>query len=83
MVGSPHAKGVPMASSLYKSYLIVSAADYLKETTDWKPWVTISWRDNGSQHFHTIKFVNEKFKSAPEAENFALSSGQKWIDARS
>lgn len=81
MDGSPHAKEAPMTSSFYKSYLIVRAADYRTVTSDWKPWVTISWPQDGGQLLHTIQFVNETFKTASEAEQFAVSSGQKWIDA--
>ena len=71
-----------MASSLYKSFLIVTAADYIEDKLEWKAWVTISWKEDGRQYFHTIKDAKQTFKTAPEAERFALSIGQNWVDAR-
>ena len=71
-----------MASVLYKTYLIVSAADYNKETSEWKPWVSICWRDDGRQHLHTIKFVHEQFKTSEEAEKFGMNAGEMWVDGR-
>jgi len=71
-----------MASFLYKDYLIVSAADYNRETLEWKPWASICWRDNGYQHLHQIRFTGEKFKTAPAAEEFAMNAGEKWVDGQ-
>lgn len=69
-----------MASSLYKDYLVVSAADYNRDTSEWKPWVSVCWRDNGCQHLHQIRFVHEKFKTAPAAEEYAMNAAQEWVD---
>jgi hypothetical protein len=71
-----------MASSLYKNHLIVSSADYFAGTSEWKPWVSISWRDNGGQHLHTIHFATERFDTPAGAERFATQSGQQWVDKR-
>ena len=69
-----------MASFLYKDYLIVSAADYGRESPQWKPWVSIFWSDDGRQNLHQIRFTHEKFQTAVEAETFGKSAGEKWID---
>ena len=69
-----------MASFLYKDYLIVSAADCDRESLEWKPWVSICWRDDGRQNLHLIRFTHEKFQTAAEAETFGKSAGEKWVD---
>ena len=82
MAGSPTGKGLYMASRLYKNYLIVSAADYNRDTLEWKPWASICWRDNGHQHLHQIRFTNDKFQTAEEAEKVAMKAGEIWIDGQ-
>ena len=71
-----------MSSFLYKNHLIVSYSDYLASTSEWKPWATISWRDNGCQHLHTINFITEKFATSAGAELFGTQSGKQWVDNR-
>ena len=71
-----------MSSSLYKNHLIVSSADYLADTSEWKPWATVSWRDSGYQHLHTINFITEKFDTPAGAELFGTQSGRQWVDNR-
>ena len=69
-----------MASSLYKDYLVVTAADYNRDTSEWKPWVSICWRDSGRQHLHQIRFVHEKLKTALAAEEFGKNAAEKWVE---
>ena len=82
MAGAATEKGLYMVSCLYKIHLIVSAADYNKEIFEWKPWVSVYWRDDGRQHLHQIRFNQEKFKTAKEAEKFGMNAGEMWVDGR-
>ena len=70
-----------MARALYKTYLIVSAPDYNRDTQEWKPWVSVCLPDDGRQHLHQIRFTHEKFKNAQEAETFGVNVGEVWVDA--
>ena len=69
-----------MASSLYKNYLIVSYASYNRDTSEWKPWAHICWRNDGRQHLYQIKFNEGIFKTAEGAEEFAMNAAKKWAD---
>ena len=71
-----------MASSLYKNHLIVASTDYFAGASEWKAWVSISWRDNGRQHLHTINFTTERFDTLAGAKRFATQSAQQWVDKR-
>jgi hypothetical protein len=71
-----------MASALYKTCLIVSAADCDRDTQEWRPWVSVCWRDDSRQHVHRIRFAQEIFKNAQEATTFGMKAGEMWIDER-
>ena len=66
MAGNPTRKAA-MASALYKNHIIVSAANYSKDTAEWKAWASISWCDT-RQRLHTLKLVDERFRTAEEAK---------------
>src|SRR6185503_11606330 len=69
-----------MASALYKNRLVVCAADLNSDTLDWKPWASICWRDDGRRHLHLIRFSQDAFSAAADAETFALKTAQEWVD---
>ena len=71
-----------MASALYKTYLIVSAPDCNRDTQEWKPWVSVCWRDDAQQHLHQVRFAQEKFNNAQEAKTFGMNAGETWVDER-
>jgi hypothetical protein len=82
MAGSPNEKGLHLASSLYKEYLIVGSSEYDHATGEWRPTVLIFPKHDGSK-LYTIKHPAKRFKTETEAENFALDAGKAWVDAQS
>lgn len=72
-----------MANLFYKDRLIIAHATVNQSTGMWSPGAEITWKSEGERHSHTIGGLADRFKTAEEAERFAIDLARAWIDAES
>jgi hypothetical protein len=70
-----------MANLYYRDRLIMAYASLNQSTKQWSAGAEISWKHDGRRHSHTIGGLADRFKTAEEAENFAIHLATAWIDA--
>ena len=70
-----------MANLYYRDRLIIAYASLQQSTKHWSAGAEISWKRNGQRYSHTIGGLSDRFKSAEEAEKFAIHLATSWIDA--
>jgi hypothetical protein len=70
-----------VANLYYRDRLIIAHASLQQSTKQWSAGAEISWKRNGQRYSHTIGGLSDRFKSAEEAEKFAIHLATSWIDA--
>ena len=70
-----------MANLYYRERLIIAYASFYQSTKQWSAGAEISWKRDGRRHSHTISGLVDRFKTAEEAEKFAIQLATAWIDA--
>ena len=72
-----------MANLYHNDRLIIAYAAMNQSTKTWSPGAEITWKSDGERHSHTIAGLEERFKTAEEAERFVIDLAKAWIDADS
>ncbi|MGE5305400.1 MAG: hypothetical protein ACM3TN_18985 [Alphaproteobacteria bacterium] len=70
-----------MANLYYRDRLIMAYASLNQSTKQWSAGAEISWKHDGRRHSHSIGGLADRFKTAEEAEKFAIHLATAWIDA--
>jgi hypothetical protein len=71
-----------VGSEAYRDYVIVSRpTKKYGDASGWFPQVTIFWKIDGRQHWHTIE-PNIVFSNEKDAEAEGLSLARAWVDRR-
>jgi len=71
-----------MASELYKDYLIISRpTKKYGAASGWVPQVTILWKIQDQQHWHTIE-PGIAFLDEGSAESDGLRLGRAWVEQK-
>ena len=70
-----------MANLFYRDRLIIAHASLNQSTKQWSAGAEISWKRDGQRYSHTIGGLSDRFKTAEEAEKFAVQLATSWIDA--
>ena len=72
-----------MANLIYNERLIIAYATLQQSTKLWSAGAEITWKFDGQRYSHTIDGLPDRFKTAGEAEQFAINLAKAWIDADS
>jgi len=72
-----------MANLFYNDRLIIAHASMQQSTKLWSPGAEITWKRDWQRYSHTIGGLSDRFKTAEEAEQFAINLAKAWIDADS
>lgn len=72
-----------MANLYYNDKLIIAYASINQSTKLWSAGAEIAWKHDGERHSHTIGGLEDRFKTAEEAERFIITLAKAWIDANS
>ena len=70
-----------MANLYYRDRLIIAYASLHQSTKQWSAGAEITWKRDGLRHSHTIGGLTDRFKTAEEAEKFAIHLATAWINA--
>ncbi|HXG52291.1 MAG TPA: hypothetical protein VNN77_12920 [candidate division Zixibacteria bacterium] len=70
-----------MANLYYNDRLIIAHASLHPSSKLWSAGAEITWKVSGSRRSHTIGGLGERFRTAEEAEKFAIDLAKAWIDA--
>lgn len=70
-----------MANLYYNGRVIIAHASLNQSSKLWSAGAEISWKSDGERRSHTIGGLAERFKTAEEAEKFAINLAKAWIDA--
>jgi hypothetical protein len=69
-----------MANLFYNDRLIIAHASINQSTNLWSAGAEITWKRDGQRYSHTISGLTDRFKTAEEAEKFAINLAKAWID---
>ncbi|MEX0805841.1 MAG: hypothetical protein WD688_21365 [Candidatus Binatia bacterium] len=72
-----------MANLFYHDRLIIAHASMQQSTKLWSPGAEITWKRDGQRYSYTIGGLSDRFKTAEEAEQFAINLAKAWINADS
>ena len=70
-----------MANLYYNDRLIIAYASINQSTKLWSAGAEITWKRDGARQSHTMGGLADRFKTAEEAERFAINLAKTWIDA--
>ena len=70
-----------MANLYYNDRLIIAHASINQSTKLWSAGAEITWKRDGGRQSHTLGGLADRFKTAEEAERFAINLAKTWIDA--
>jgi hypothetical protein len=70
-----------MANLYYRDRLIIAYASLNQSSKEWSAGAEITWKCAGQRYSHTIGALSDRFKTAEEAEKFAIHLATAWIDA--
>jgi hypothetical protein len=65
---------------VYRDYHIVGLAQLNQNTGYWLPRVRVLWREAGKEQKFELDGPPSRFRTQEEAEDYAISMGQDWID---
>ena len=69
-----------MANLYYKDRLIIAHASFQQSTKVWSAGAEITWKDGERRQSHTLSGFSDRFKTADDAERFAINAAKTWID---
>jgi hypothetical protein len=72
-----------MANLYYRDKLIIAYASINQSTKLWSAGAEITWKQDGERHTHSIGGLEDRFKTAEDAERFITTLAKAWIDANS
>ena len=70
-----------MANLYHNDRLIIAYASINQSTKLWSAGAEITWKRDGERHSHTLGGLADRFKTAEDAERFAINLAKTWIDA--
>ncbi len=70
-----------MANVYYKERLIIAYSSFQQSTQLWSAGAEITWKADERRQSHTLAGFSDRFKTADEAEQFAIRAARTWIDA--
>ena len=70
-----------MANLYYNDRLIIAHAAFNQSIKLWSPGAEITWKRDGERQSHTIGGLEDRFKTAEEAEKLVINLAKAWIDA--
>jgi hypothetical protein len=70
-----------MANLYYNDRLIIAHASINQSSKLWSAGAEITWKRDGERQSHTLGGLADRFKTAEEAERFAINLAKTWIDA--
>lgn len=70
-----------MANLYYNDRLIIAHASINQSSKLWSGGAEITWKRDGERQSHTLGGLADRFKTAEEAERFAINLAKTWIDA--
>jgi hypothetical protein len=69
-----------VANLYYNDRLIIAYASINQSTQLWSAGAEITWKQDGERHSHTLGGLEDRFKTAEEAERFIIRLAKTWID---